>query len=79
MQVESQIDYAAIAAARWPVTAASGRIFGNGRYAITVVCSRKVMLFETKEQCVRKMIALDHGCGSTKCSSAHAYVDLQGQ
>ncbi len=62
---------------RWPRSAARRRIFGDGAFAMIIMCQYpgKILLFPTAAARLRKLEQLDRGC-CCDCTSDHKVAEL---
>jgi hypothetical protein len=64
------------AAVRFPRSARSSRIFGDGKYVLGIGCGKpKILLYPTLEARQRKLEQIERGC-SYECRCAHDIFEL---
>lgn len=70
-------EFQQLAAKRWPRSAARRRIFGDGAFALIIMCQfpGKILLFPTAAARLRKLEQLDRGCCGD-CTSDHKVAEL---
>jgi hypothetical protein len=68
-----------IAREKFPLSAAAGRISGEGPYAIALRCGPpRVVLFDRASARLRAADVLDEqGCGEENCKGLHRFFNLE--